>query len=328
MIKVENVSFSYAHGGSSVRNLSFHIEKGEFAAILGANGAGKTTTAKLIDGLLKPSSGRITINGLDTAKTRVSERARHVGYLFQNPDRQICRNTVREELAFGLETVRKDLSADEIGARVDRILREFGLPAEEDPFSLSRGERQLVALAGVIAIEPEIMILDEPTTGLDYRECTNIMEMIRELNRTKGTTVVMVCHDMEVVASYADRGLVMAGGKLLADGAVRKIFRDTELLTRASLMPPQITELSLRLGAGFESADTVEEMTEAVCRLINKGMRKPQVNAAKDPAFPADVISEKTNEGSEGDPEREGQSRNGAAVMQTVNHAVLREAAL
>ena len=272
MILLENVSFGYGDDSSTVRDISFHIERGEFAAILGANGAGKTTTAKLIDGLLKPTKGRVLINGLDTAKTRVSERARHVGYLFQNPDRQICKNTVREEIAFGLTAVWQNAGEEAIARRVDEVLESFGFSGDEEPFSLSRGERQRVALASVIAIRPEIMILDEPTTGLDYRECTHIMDTIKTMNEEQKTTVVMVCHDMEVVASYATRALVMAGGHLLGDGPVKTIFRDQELLKRASLLPPQIVELALRLGPGFENADTVEEMTEAVsARAKRKG---------------------------------------------------------
>ena len=270
MIRLDNVSFSYANQAATVENITFHIQKGDFAAILGANGAGKTTTVKLIDGLLKPTAGHITVNGMDTAKTRVSERARHVGFLFQNPDRQICQNTVREELAFGLKTVRKDMTQDEQDRRVDEVLASFGFTGEEEPFSLSRGERQRVALASVLTISPEILILDEPTTGLDYRECTHIMETIREMNVQQGTTVIMVCHDMEVVQSYAGRALVMSAGRLLADGPVREIFRDRALMRKASLLPPQITELALRLGQGFERTDTVEEMTAALLSMTGR----------------------------------------------------------
>ena len=268
MILLENVSFGYGEDASTVHDLSFHIKKGEFAALLGANGAGKTTTAKLIDGLLKPVKGRVLIHGLDTAKTRVSERARSVGYLFQNPDRQICKNTVREELAFGLESVHAEMDRKDMDQRVNEVLESFGFTGEEEPFSLSRGERQRVALASVLTVRPEIMILDEPTTGLDYRECTHIMEMIKKMNEEQETTVVMVCHDMEVVSDYASRALVMQNGRLLADGPVMKIFRDRALMDRASLLPPQITELSLRLGAGFDTADTVEEMAAAVSMAV------------------------------------------------------------
>ncbi len=264
MILAEHVSYSYGGGGQSVSDLSFRIGKGEFAAILGENGAGKTTTVKLIDGLLKPTEGRMTVNGLDTAKTKVSERARQVGFLFQNPDRQICRNTVRDEIAFGLRAVWGKKEKDRIDERVGELLDLFTFTGDEEPFSLSRGQRQQVALASTLAVKPAVLILDEPTTGLDYRECTRIMEFIRTLNEKEGTTVVMVCHDMEVVLDYARRALVMAGGRLLADGPVREIFRDEVLMERASLLPPQIIRIGGRLGGTFAEADDAETLASLV----------------------------------------------------------------
>ena len=264
MILAEHVSYSYGGGGQSVSDLSFHIGKGEFAAILGENGAGKTTTVKLIDGLLKPTEGRMLVNGLDTAKTKVSERARQVGFLFQNPDRQICRNTVRDEIAFGLRAVWGKKEKDRIEERVRELLDLFSFTGDEEPFSLSRGQRQQVALASTLAVKPAVLILDEPTTGLDYRECTRIMEFIRTLNEKEGTTVVMVCHDMEVVLDYARRALVMAGGRLLADGPVREIFRDEALMERASLLPPQIIRIGGRLGGTFAEADDAETLASLV----------------------------------------------------------------
>lgn len=264
MILAEHVSYSYGGGGQSVSDLSFHIGKGEFAAILGENGAGKTTTVKLIDGLLKPTEGRMLVNGLDTAKTKVSERARQVGFLFQNPDRQICRNTVRDEIAFGLRAVWGKKEKGRIDERVGELLDLFSFTGDEEPFSLSRGQRQQVALASTLAVKPAVLILDEPTTGLDYRECTRIMEFIRTLNEKEGTTVVMVCHDMEVVLDYARRALVMAGGRLLADGPVREIFRDEALMERASLLPPQIIRIGGRLGGTFAGADDAETLASLV----------------------------------------------------------------
>ena len=268
MTQVENVSFAYSDQGATVKDLSFHIEKGEFVALLGANGTGKTTTVRLIDGLLRPTKGRVMIQGADTAVTSVSERARHVGFLFQNPDRQICKNTVREEILFGLRTVRGQDGEEALQARTDEILKELSFTGEEEPFSLSRGQRQRVALASILAVEPEILILDEPTTGLDYLECCQIMDRIRRMNEEQQVTVVMVCHDMEVVLDYAQRALVMAGGQLLADGPVREVFRDTALMEKAAILPPQMIGLSLRLGSGFEQADTPESMADAVlaCR--------------------------------------------------------------
>ena len=264
MIRMENVSFAYSDQGPTVQDVSFHVEKGDFVAILGANGAGKTTTVRLIDGLIKPSSGRVMIHGADTATSSVSERARRVGFLFQNPDRQICKNTVREEILFGLQTVRAEEGAEALQARCEEVLRDFSFTGDEEPFSLSRGQRQRVALASVLAVEPEILILDEPTTGLDYLECCHIMDRISRMNEEKQVTVVMVCHDMEVVLDYAKRALVMAGGHLLADGPVREIFRNAELMEKASILPPQMIGLSMRLGEGFEDADTPESVADAV----------------------------------------------------------------
>ena len=271
MITLENVSFAYADQGPSVQDVSFRLEKGEFAAILGANGAGKTTTVRLMDGLLKPTAGRVLIDDMDTAKSQVSERARKVGFLFQNPDRQICKNTVREEILFGLRTVRGDEGEEALQARTDEVLKDFHFTGDEEPFSLSRGQRQRVALASILAVEPEILILDEPTTGLDYLECCHIMDRIRKMNEEKQVTVVMVCHDMEVVLDYARRALVMAGGRLLADGPVKEIFRNTKLMEKASILPPQMIGLGLRLGDGFENADTPESMAQAVMACWEKG---------------------------------------------------------
>ncbi len=274
MIRLEKVSFGYAAAGPTVQDLDFAIEEGEFVALLGPNGAGKTTTVKLIDGLIRPTAGRVLINGADTATTRVSRRAREVGFLFQNPDRQICKNTVREEIAFGLKAVRGDLGEAGIRERTERILADFQFSGEEEPFSLSRGQRQRVALASVLAVEPRILILDEPTTGLDYRECCHIMDAIRKMNREERVTVVMVCHDMEVVLDYAERALVLAGGRLIGDGKVREVFRDRELMERASLLPPQITQLALKLGGEFEGADTAEEVSQAVLNRLEHRREK------------------------------------------------------
>ena len=261
MICFDHVCFGYDSGCPTIEDVSFHIEKGEFVALAGENGAGKSTVSKLIDGLLKPDSGKITVAGLDTAVSKTSALARHVGFLFQNPDRQLCQNTVRKELGFGLSLA--GLKKEEIDARVGRILETFGFDGDRDPFTLSRGERQRVALASVLVAEPEILILDEPTTGLDYTECMTVMNAVRARNES-GVTVVMVCHDMEVVLDFAQRVLVLSGGRLVGDGKTADIFRDAAVTDCASLMPPQLTQLALRLGAGFENADTVPEMLAAI----------------------------------------------------------------
>ena len=273
MIKLDHVSFAYPEQGPSVNDVSFRVEDGEFVAILGANGAGKTTTVRLIDGLIRPTAGKVEINGTDTAASSVSERARKVGFLFQNPDRQICKNTVREEILFGLQTVRGDEGEEALQARCDEVLKDFGFSGDEEPFSLSRGQRQRVALASILAVEPEVLILDEPTTGLDYFECCHIMDRIRRMNEENKVTVIMVCHDMEVVLDYARRALVMAGGHLLADGPVKEIFRDAALMEKASILAPQMIGLSMRLGEGFEDADSPESVADAVVALRKGGAR-------------------------------------------------------
>jgi energy-coupling factor transport system ATP-binding protein len=261
MILFEHVCYSYDPGSPTLEELSFHIEKGEFVALTGENGAGKSTVSKLLGGLLKPDSGKVAVAGLDTALTKTSALARHIGFLFQNPDRQLCQNTVRKEIGFGLELAKK--KREDIDARVGQVLEEFGFDGDRDPFTLSRGERQRVALASVLASEPEILVLDEPTTGLDYTECMHVMNAVRAQNE-RGVTVVMVCHDMEVVLDFARRLLVLSRGRLVGDGKTAEIFRDEAVMERASLMPPQLTSLALRLGGAFECADTVSEMLAAI----------------------------------------------------------------
>ena len=260
MIEFQHVSFGY-DGGRTISDISFRLEKGEFVAVIGENGAGKTTISKLCNGLLKPTQGRVLVNGMDTKTTRVSRIARSVGFLFQNPDRQICRNTVREEILFGLTLTVDDPT--ERARRLEKTLSEFSFDPDRNPFSLSRGERQRLALASLMACEPDVMILDEPTTGLDYRECMEVMERIAARNRA-GATVFMVCHDMEVVQDFARRVLVLAGGTFIGDGLTGEIMTDRALLERASVAPAQIPQLALRFGDQFTGVFTVTQMADAI----------------------------------------------------------------
>lgn len=264
MIEFDNVSFGYNHT-DTINNLSFRIDDGEFVAMIGSNGAGKSTTARLLDRLIKPSSGKISIDGTDTKTLKASVLARKIGFLFQNPDRQLCRQSVRDELKFSLECIydsKKD--AEMIENAVTQTIETFSLDASAAPFELSRGQRQKLALASVFIRRPELIILDEPTTGLDWKECMSVMEIVRSLNDS-GMTVFMICHDMEVVLDFARRALVMDKGALVADGDVRDIFRSSEIMQRASLLPPQIGELSQRLGDDFRGILSVDEMTAKLC---------------------------------------------------------------
>ena len=250
MIELKNVVFGYGKQKKTnyvelIHNISLTINDGEFIAIVGENGAGKSTLSKLTAGLLKPVSGTVTINGIDTASAKNSTIAKQVGFLFQNPDRQLCCYTIKDEIAFGLKALKLG-TAEEIENRVKKIVEEFNFEAEEAPFALSRGQRQRLALASIIAVNPKVMILDEPTTGLDYKECMQIMDFVRELNKT-GTTVIMVCHDMELVLDFAKRMFVVSEGKLVADGKTEDIMRNKEILEEASLLPPQIIQVEMEI---------------------------------------------------------------------------------
>ena len=257
VIDFKNVCFRYEEE-DTIKNLNFHIDKGDFVAILGSNGAGKTTMSKLFNGILKPTSGDVTINGLNTKTTRTSLLAKHIGFLFQNPDRQICKNTIRDELMFSMTCINAD--PEYAKKHVEEILDRFGFDGDHDPFTLSRGERQKIALASIIVTEPDVLILDEPTTGLDYAECMQILNIVSELNE-KGTTVVMVTHDMELVLDFAKKVLVMTDGHMIAFDEMRKVMKNREVLTEARLLPPQIADLAMRL-EGFDEVFIHEEMLQ------------------------------------------------------------------
>lgn len=268
MLEFKDVSFSY-DTTANVQNLNVKVEKGDFIAIIGSNGAGKSTFSKLCNGLLTPTTGDVFVLNKNTRREKVSSLAKHIGFLFQNPDRQICCNTVKEEIAFSLRN--NGISEDEIKRRVKATLEEFGFDGKTEPFNLSRGQRQRLCLACLIALNPEILILDEPTTGLDYKECMMMMNRIKQLNEN-GTTVIMVCHDMEVVLDFAKTVVVMNRGQILEQGETRKILADTELLGKARLLQPQIAQVSTMLGNDFTGIFTIDEMISKLKSLkLKKG---------------------------------------------------------
>lgn len=268
MLEFKDVSFSY-DTTANVQNLNVKVEKGDFIAIIGSNGAGKSTFSKLCNGLLTPTTGDVFVLNKNTRREKVSSLAKHIGFLFQNPDRQICCNTVKEEIAFSLRN--NGIPEDEIKRRVKATLEEFGFDGKTEPFNLSRGQRQRLCLACLIALNPEILILDEPTTGLDYKECMMMMNRIKQLNEN-GTTVIMVCHDMEVVLDFAKTVVVMNRGQILEQGETRKILADTELLGKARLLQPQIAQVSTMLGNDFTGIFTIDEMISKLKSLkLKKG---------------------------------------------------------
>ncbi|WP_026512493.1 MULTISPECIES: energy-coupling factor ABC transporter ATP-binding protein [unclassified Butyrivibrio] len=269
MIRFEDVSFGYSEKRPILKDLNFRIEKGGFVALIGANGAGKSTISRLTNGLLHPTKGHVYLNGKDTLQTPSSTLARDCGFLFQNPDRQICENTVRDEIAFSMKA--QGWSEDRIKDRTEQVLETFKLDPEWFPFSRSRGERQRIALAGVIACEPELLILDEPTTGLDYLECIRIMDYVTRLNVEKGVTVLMVSHDMELVQSYAKSVIVLNHGEILGQGPTKEMMKNVDVLKKARVLPAQIPELALRFGDEFKDVFTIEEMLDALRGKAQKG---------------------------------------------------------
>jgi len=248
IITLENVSFCYEKEGTdefnkAVRNVSLSIEKGTFVAILGRNGSGKSTLVKLMNGILVPDSGRVTVAGLDTAnEENLLPIRRRVGMIFQNPDNQLVSNLVEEDVAFGPENL--GLPSEEIRKRVDQALESVGMSAfaKHAPHKLSGGQKQRVAIAGILAMLPECILFDESTAMLDPQGRKEIMETILRLNREKGITAVLITHHMDE-AALADRVIVIEDGSIKKDGTPTEIFSDVPFLHTAGLDAPQVTEL-------------------------------------------------------------------------------------
>ena len=275
VIHIKELSYSYESGQPALKGINLNIRQGEMVALVGQNGAGKTTLVKHLIGLLRPQTGQVTVAGRDVSTARISELSQEVGFVFQNPDHQIFNDTVKKEEAFGL--VNQGLPESEINRRVLAALREVGLEqqAEAYPQSLSRGQRQRVALASVLALQTPIIVLDEPTTGQDYQERLQIMELIRNLNRA-GHTILFITHDMSLVAGYAQRVIVLCQGKVLLEGPTREVLSRREQLAQTLLEPPQIMMLASRLAAlnslnitpSSEVILTVDEMYNYLMRVL------------------------------------------------------------
>ncbi len=262
LLRVEHLNFAYPYGPRVLDDVSLEIAAGEFLAIIGQNGSGKTTLAKHLVGLLAPDSGAITIGGRDRANLPPAQTAHEVGYVFQNPDHQIFGATVADEVAFGPRNF--GLDDDEIARRSEEVLRAVNLVGyhDRDPFLLSKGERQRLAVASVLALRPRVLILDEPTTGLDYREQRRMMALVSELNRG-GIAIVMIAHTPWLVAEYARRVVLMRKGRVMFDGGVREFFDRDELLANSSFHPPEAARLGRRFGLTAlrpeELADWIKE---------------------------------------------------------------------
>lgn len=259
IIRICNLDHRYGKDHMALQEINLMIEAGEFIALIGQNGAGKTTLAKHLNGLLKPTQGEVIVDGMNTKEFSTAQLSQVIGYVFQNPDHQIFSVSVEKEIAYGLKNA--GFQAEEIQKRIDHVLAFTGLEPyrEVHPFTLSKGERQALAVASILAMEPKILIIDEPTTGSDWRGVQTIMSMIRDLNDA-GTTVLMISHDMELVAQFAKRVVVMKQGRIVLDGPPRDVFSHTEMLREAAIVPPQISQLSHRMrDVGFDETFLVPD---------------------------------------------------------------------
>ncbi len=257
MISIQNVTFHYPDGPEVLQGANLEIRDGEFVAIMGENGAGKTTLVKMFNGLLKPDTGTITVDGIDTRKKSVAQLSRDVGLIFQNPDNQLFAETVAQELAFSLRNF--GFSEDVIERRVTSILNTLDLDRYEksSPFVLSGGERKRVALAAILVWDPKHVIMDEPTIGQDYLQKDRLRNFIMQLV-SQGKTVVIVTHDVEFVAECKPRVVLLSHGKVIGDGSATTILTNSSLVQQASLVLPQISTLMKNLGDLGAPSDIID----------------------------------------------------------------------
>jgi energy-coupling factor transporter ATP-binding protein EcfA2 len=262
VIEVRDVSHSYGQSKApALDHINLSIAPGEFVAFIGQNGAGKTTLAKMLNGTLIPSVGNVMVQGHNTREAGLDVLSRLVGFVYQNPDQQIFSKTVREEVAFGPRCL--GLDAGEVEKRVGHALRLLGMEkdAETYPFLLGRGQRQKLAVAAVIAMGTSILVVDEPTTGLDLKGTRSIMNLLSRWNQ-EGRSILIITHDMNIVAEYATRAVVMAESRVLADGPTREVLTDVDILKRAYLEAPQITRVSNELNRRFSFPKNIMTVKE------------------------------------------------------------------
>lgn len=265
LIEVSDLTFEYPDGTLALRNVNLDIYANQFIAFIGQNGAGKTTLAKCLNGLLKPQSGAVLIDGLDThLKGTTKKIVTKVGYVFQNPDHQLFNNTIYKEIAYGPRNI--GLPENEVKERVHEAARVCGVEEslfDEHPFFLTKGLRQRIAIASILAMRPRTIIVDEPTTGQDLRQSIEVMNFLRTLWEQEGHTIVIITHEMPIVAQYAQRVVVLARGRTLMDGTTREVFAQPELLAQTFVKPPQITRLAQALPGFPPDVMDVPEMYAA-----------------------------------------------------------------
>lgn len=262
MIAAENVHFAYSGGENVLQGINLEIGDGEFVAIMGENGAGKTTLIKTFNGLLRPTQGRVLIDGADTRKSSVAALSKNIGLVFQNPDHQLFSETVTEELAFSLRNF--GYADTVIERRVASLLETLDLTrySTASPFILSGGERKRVALACVLVWDPKHLVLDEPTIGQDYQQKDRLRNFIKQLN-SQGKTVVIVTHDVEFVAESKPRVVLLSHGQIVGDGPCEDIMTNRQLVDQASLVMPQVARLMERLRSEVSVQEKVVDIYTA-----------------------------------------------------------------
>lgn len=284
-ITVENLTYTYSKGlpneTRALEDVSFQLEPGEFAAVIGHTGSGKSTLMQQLNGLLRPDSGKITVGEvcITDPSTKMTEVRRKVGLVFQYPEYQLFEETVAKDVAFGPKQV--GMTGEELERVVEESIRLTGLDYEEvkerSPFKLSGGQKRRVAIAGVLAMKPEILILDEPTAGLDPSAHRDVLELIRRIHRKERMTILLVSHNMGDIAELADRVLVMNRGKLVMNGTPAEVFSRGEPLWEMGLGLPPATEFMERLKErmpGIDAAQlSIEDAAKEICRYL-KGRKK------------------------------------------------------
>ena len=253
----------------ALKGISLEVHKGDFIAIIGQNGSGKTTLAKHFNGLLKPTSGFVTVFGMDVATTPSYLLVARVGYVFQNPNHQLFSTKVSDELAFGCRNM--GLSAEITKKRIQEAagLLEIEKYLGERPYSLGQGEKQRVAIAAILAMNPDVLVIDEPTTGQDPRRSREIMDLMTKLH-SAGKTIVIITHDMDLVCEYAKRVIVMNDGRILTEGSPQEVFAKADVLREAFLAQPVVMELFNRLRMDYPLPESVLTVDDAVAALKDR----------------------------------------------------------
>jgi energy-coupling factor transporter ATP-binding protein EcfA2 len=275
VIEARDITFSYPTRPDVLKTLSLDVRRNELLAIVGQNGSGKSTLAALMNGILKPTSGKMFVHGKPTTDYKFADLARRVAYIFQVPEKQFIRNSVSEEMAHGLRAL--GIPGDEVEARVNTVLESVALEQRKDasPYLLSHGQKRRLSVACMVVSEPEVVILDEPTFGQDWLQAKRLMDYLREL-ADKGAAVAFITHDMRLVAEYADRCVAMAGGQIIIDGTPMEMFSSAEVLRRANLKPPPVFVFSEELLGTplLQTSEVIDALEVSVGRpgsVVSKG---------------------------------------------------------